>query len=234
MWQKDPGNSRSPAKNIRKTKSALRIAGIDLSGPKNLRNTSVAVLEYGHTLALLKLQKGLNDNQILELLKKLKVKVVSIDAPLSLPSEVWRPEDIYLREVLKNRGGSPRYVMAPTATFQMRSLTERGIKLKNLLEMNRIKVLETHPRASLLFLTKDADLAQNYKNKDRKKRKRARDRILELLRKHIDIGNFVLRDDHDIDALICAYVSFLASCSPEKLLQINEGFYVVAPEGTFS
>ncbi|GEM_PF-2344392 len=230
---RNPGNSKRPAETG-KNKSALRVAGIDLSGPKNLRNTSVAVLEYRRAPRLLKLQKGLNDNQILELLRKLKVRIVSIDAPLSLPAEVWRPEDLYLREVLKNRGGSPRYVMAPTATFQMRSLTERGIKLKNLLEMNLIKVIETHPRASLLSLTMDIDLARNYKNRDRKKRKRARDRIMELLRKHIDIGNFVLCDDHDVDALICAYVSFLLTCSPERLLKISEGFYVVAPEGTFS
>ncbi len=210
-------------------------AGIDLSGPKNLKNTYLAILAGTAKPTLICLDSGLSDEQLKSILGKYNAEIVAIDAPLSKPRGTFRKCDTVLRSMLKNYSSTfPRYVMPPLSTFQMRALTERGIRLKRILA-SCIKVLETHPRASLLFMTGMTDIVSKYKGENPAERKVAIAKITDILGKLVDFSDNIELNDHGIDAIVSAYVAFLYCSRRDLLLNLQKRpeFWVISPEARF-
>ncbi|MEM2977906.1 MAG: DUF429 domain-containing protein [Candidatus Hadarchaeales archaeon] len=117
--------------------------GLDLAGvPKN--PSGVALLR-GHTL---RTSLVYEDQEIEELCKWERVKLLAVDAPLSLPDRgSLRPSDLLLIRM--------GFRVFPPTFSGMRSLTLRGISLKHELGRRGIEVIEVHPRTSgrILFGT---------------------------------------------------------------------------------
>ncbi len=136
------------------------------------------------------------DKEILEEVRKVKPKVVAIDAPLALPK--GRPglgkkysKFGHLRECDKQllKMGIKFF---PITLGPMRKLTQRGIKLKKKLEKEGFEVIETYPGGVQDIL------------------KISRKKNLEKLRKGLErIGIKGLKKDvseHELDAVTCALV----------------------------
>jgi predicted nuclease with RNAse H fold len=122
------------------------IVGIDLAGsPK--RNTGICALR-GLTVTTFATVHA--DDEILRFVDAIRPDLIAVDAPLNLPpgrrsleernAEHFRPCD---RELLK-RG----IRFFPITLGPMRSLTERGIRLKNLLVERGYGVIEIYPGAA--------------------------------------------------------------------------------------
>jgi len=124
----------------------LRIAGVDLAGSPG-RNTGICLLR-GLTMASIATVHS--DEEILAFIEREHPVLVAIDAPLSLPpgrtsleernGEHFRPCD---RELLK-RG----IRFFPITLGPMRSLTMRGIRLKEILIRLGHEVIEIYPGAA--------------------------------------------------------------------------------------
>jgi predicted nuclease with RNAse H fold len=121
------------------------IAGIDLSGPSNHKDTALALLDNGE----IELISNLSDSEILEIIRDRGVTALGIDAPLSY-SETGgnRPSDTELRRLLNGGGYKGIGVMAPTFN-RMIYLTARGIRLSRLLQNHSSvsPIFEVHPGA---------------------------------------------------------------------------------------
>ncbi len=135
----------------------MHIVGIDLSGPRNIADTCVAVftpldseLRFGHSL------ERADDRAIyglIDALGKLDDVVVGIDAPLSYnPGGGDRPSDRELRLQVQRRG---RVGVMPPTLIRMVYLTLRGIALTRMLESLRpqlaVRIVEVHPGAAMLL-----------------------------------------------------------------------------------
>lgn len=131
-----------PGKKIKTT----LVVGVDLAGSSR-RNTGICLLK-GMTVTLYATVQS--DDEILAFIETAQPDIVAIDAPLNLPpgrksleeraGEHFRPCD---RELLKR---SIRFF--PITLGPMRSLTTRGIKLKELLTQRGYKVIEIYPGAA--------------------------------------------------------------------------------------
>lgn len=129
----------------RKNKTTMAV-GVDLAGNPR-RNTGICLLK-GLTVASCATVHS--DDEILAFIEAALPDVVAIDAPLSLPpgrkfiedrrGEHYRPCD---RELLK-RG----IRFFPITLGPMRSLTTRGIRLKERLAERGHKVIEIYPGAA--------------------------------------------------------------------------------------
>lgn len=129
------------AKNTRRT-----VVGIDLAGsPK--RNTGICALRG---LSVTRSATVYADEAILRFIDDIHPDLIAVDAPLNLPpgrrslddrnAEHFRPCD---RELLK-RG----IRFFPITLGPMRSLTERGIRLKKIIEARGYDVIEIYPGAA--------------------------------------------------------------------------------------
>jgi predicted nuclease with RNAse H fold len=129
-----------------KRKVSACIVGIDLAGsPK--RNTGICSLT-GMTIR--SYATVYSDDEIISFIDKAQPEIVAIDAPLNLPpgrkniedqnDEHFRPCD---RELLKRK-----IRFFPITLGPMRSLTVRGIRLKNVLQRKGYKVIEMYPGAA--------------------------------------------------------------------------------------
>jgi len=117
-------------------------AGVDLAGVPR-RPTGLCILKG------LKAKTSLlySDEEILNYIKKEKPDLVAIDAPLTLPpgrksidertGSHFRPCD----EELRRR----KIPFFPITLGSMRGLTERGIRLRSLLEADGFRVVEIYP-----------------------------------------------------------------------------------------
>ncbi|MGH7274392.1 MAG: DUF429 domain-containing protein, partial [Nitrospiria bacterium] len=132
----------SPGK---KRKTTL-VVGVDLAGsPK--RNTGICLLKGMTVTSCVTVY---SDDEILAFIEKAVPDIIAIDAPLNLPpgrksleertGEHFRPCD---RELLK-RG----IRFFPMTLGPMRSLTLRGIRLKELLTQRGDEVMEIYPGAA--------------------------------------------------------------------------------------
>lgn len=121
------------------------IAGIDLAGPKNHKDTAMAIID-NKTITI---KSNLSDLDIYDLIIKCKISDLGIDAPLSY-SETggYRKSDSELRSFLNSRGFKKIGVMAPTFS-RMIYLTSRGIRLTRLLlHLDKTPcIYEAHPGA---------------------------------------------------------------------------------------
>jgi predicted nuclease with RNAse H fold len=194
----------------------MKAVGIDLAGVET-RPTGFCVLDgslNAHTYLLY------SDRQVIDMIEQITPDVVSIDAPLALPKD--RPS---LSAKYKNRSHlreCDRVLLKmgirffPVTLGPMRKLTQRGIKLRKILEGKGFKVIESFPGA-----------AQDLLGMPRKQKG------LEKLRKALvkygikgDIEEKTV-SDHELDAATSALVGLLylegnytAIGNPEEILMI--------------
>jgi predicted nuclease with RNAse H fold len=138
------------------------------------------------------------DKEILAKIRKILPKVVAIDAPLTLPpgrTSLEERNKVHLRacdrELLK------RHIkFFPLTLGPMRKLTERGMRLKRILEAENFLIMEAYPGG-----------AQDVLGIPRKQKG------LEKLKVGLDNlglkGLSNLMSDHELDAVTCAYVGKL-------------------------
>jgi predicted nuclease with RNAse H fold len=167
-----------------------QIAGIDL-GNKGSGNTALCFLK--NNKLYFKQTKKNEDEWILieELIKNYGIKLICMDAPLSLPGVYFNKEqyDDYLyRECDKAcKAMSPMFIGAFTA---------RAIQLKNLLEEKNIKVMEVYPKKLCEILN-----LQNYY--PAKKEKNIPQQLIHAISKIIPYQNSKINSMHEFDALLC-------------------------------
>lgn len=197
-------------------------AGLDLSSPRRKKKTCLALLDGN--LKLVELQCGLDDDGIESLLVSRTCIVLMIDAPLSLPDDTWREEDIKLRELLGEINPLyKRWVMPPLKLRGMESLTRRGISLYELLSPHMI-VGETHPRASLLFLLDDKKVVERYKGGGNEVIKRVEESLKNFLRFDRE-----LKTDDEVDAIVAALTAhyYIGNRERVRFLRRDEPVFVI-------
>jgi len=171
----------------------MKILGIDLAGSEK-RKTGICVLNE-------KLEANcfcvFKDKEILDLIEKERPDLIAIDAPLSLPKKrksLKRKSKIHFRECDKElwKFGIKFF---PITLGPMRKLTERGIRLRKILE-KKYKVIEVYPGA-----TQDI-LEIPRKQKGFKKLKKGLERLgIKILKKE--------PNGDELDAITCAFTGYL-------------------------
>lgn len=125
------------------------VAGIDLAGPTNHNDTSLAIIDDNNIY----IESDLSDSDIFRIVEDRSIKHIGIDAPLSYSENGgFRKSDGELRKLLNARGYTSIGVMAPTYS-RMIYLTSRGIRLSRLLSFTDKKadLYEVHPGAFYVF-----------------------------------------------------------------------------------
>ncbi len=179
--------------------------GIDLSASER-RDSGVCLMDNLSVRTF----RVLRDGEIIALAREFRPKLVAVDAPLSLPlsREGLRQCD---RELLK-RGVR----IFPVNFGAMKQLTERGMRLKALLEAEGFKVIEVFPGG-----------AQDVLGLPRKQRN------LSGLREGLrQLGLSGIKPDatHDeIDAVTAAYVGWLYLNGLAELVSDGQGGGIVMP-----
>ncbi|MEM3523149.1 MAG: DUF429 domain-containing protein, partial [Thermoproteota archaeon] len=118
-------------------------AGIDLAGVET-RPSGFAVLDESLSVETMILH---TDSEILREVSRFNPAVVAVDAPLSLPRgrvSLEERSSVHLRDCdreLLRRG----IRFFPVTLGPMRSLTERGIRLKKMLGSSGFRVIEVYP-----------------------------------------------------------------------------------------
>jgi len=171
----------------------MKILGIDLAGSEK-RKTGICILNeklVAHCFCIFE------DKEIIDLIEKEKPDLIAIDAPLSLPKErksLKRKSKIHFRkcdrELLKFK-----IKFFPITLGPMRKLTERGIKLRKILE-KKYCVIEVYPGA-----TQDI-LKIERKQRGLKKLKKGLENLgIKILKKN--------PNGDELDAITCAFTGFL-------------------------
>lgn len=160
----------------------MKVAGIDLSGPGNIADTYLVLLEErGTELHWVADLAGVDDQTIYRTLAGLGKNeriVIGMDAPLSYnPGGGDRASDRELRQLVSKKG---RAGIMPPTMIRMVYLTLRGIVLARMLETLKpdsdLHILEVHPGASMLLRNAPADQVANFKRESS-----ARSRLLQWL-----------------------------------------------------
>jgi len=171
----------------------MKIVGIDLSGSQK-RESGICVLNrklYAKTLILF------SDKEIVSFLEKEKPDLIAIDAPLSLPKgrkSLEKKSKIHFRKCDKELSNL-KIKFFPITLGPMRKLTERGIKLRKILE-KKFKVIEVYPGATQDIL------------KIPRKQKGEKKLFLGLKKIGIKIKNKKI-SHHELDAITCAFTGYL-------------------------
>jgi predicted nuclease with RNAse H fold len=171
----------------------MKILGIDLAGSEK-RKTGICILNeklIAHSFFVF------SDQEILNLIEKEKPDLIAIDAPLSLPKgrkSLKRKSKIHFRECDRELWKlGIRFL--PITLGPMRKLTERGIKLRKILE-KKYKVIEVYPGA-----TQDI-LKIPRKQKGLKKLKKGLENLgIKILKKN--------PNGDELDAITSAFTGFL-------------------------
>jgi predicted nuclease with RNAse H fold len=136
----------------------MRVIGIDLSGPRNVADTFVAVFEAaGDHLHFIKALEGADDQKVLAAVSnsgKGERVAIGIDAPLSYnPGGGDRDSDRELRRLVLEKGRG--IGILPPTMIRMVYLTLRGVALTRALESSRPqydgRIVEVHPGACMLL-----------------------------------------------------------------------------------
>jgi predicted nuclease with RNAse H fold len=194
----------------------LSIVGLDLAGVET-RPTGFCILKNLAAETCL----FYTDKEIVAKIVTCSPRIVAIDAPLCLPpgrKSIEEKTSVHLREsdrALLKMG----IKLFPITLGPMRKLTERGIHLKNVLEAQKLTVIEAYPGG-----------AQDVLGIPRKQKGVEKLRIgLE----NLGISRLDSKmSDHELDAVTCAYVGklFLEG----KAISYGESNQtVVMPKGTF-
>ena len=126
----------------------MKAVGIDLAGVET-RPTGFCVLDEKLNAQTFLLH---SDRQVIKMIEQVTPDVVSIDAPLALPKD--RPS---LSAKYRNRSHLRECDKAllkmgikffPVTLGPMRKLTQRGMKLRKILEGKGFKVIESFPGAA--------------------------------------------------------------------------------------
>ncbi|MFH8109711.1 MAG: DUF429 domain-containing protein [Candidatus Aenigmatarchaeota archaeon] len=191
----------------------MKVVGIDLAGSEK-RETGFCILDES-----LKAETSIlfTDKEIIEEVEKVKPKVISIDAPLALPkgrpslSKKYKNYP-HLRECDKEllKMGIKFF---PITLGPMRKLTERGIRLKKILEKKGFEVIETFPGAA-------QDLLKIPRRKEKEKLRKGLIKLgIKGIKKNVS--------EHELDAITCALVgklylegNYLAIGDKEEVLMI--------------
>jgi predicted nuclease with RNAse H fold len=169
------------------------VVGIDLAA-KQQRDTGICILSSRACLKLVR-----EDEAIFNEIKaaKPKPKLIAIDAPLTMPvGRCCFKQDCKCRTQGKNLRQADKeliskgYRVFPPGFAWMKDLTERGVKLRERLEKYRVKVIEVHPRSSLLALNWNEANVNEY-----------------LWKK--GYREVKVKNKHEFDALICAITALL-------------------------
>ena len=194
----------------------MSIIGLDLAGVETRPTGFCSLTEMKVETCLV-----YTDIEIIEKTLRAKPKIVGIDAPLCLPpgrKSIQEKTNIHLRE-------SDRELLKmgiklfPITLGPMRKLTERGIRLKNMLEAQNLTLIEVYPGG-----------AQDILGIPRKQR--GLQKLLEGLKKLGMEGLNSQMSDHELDAVTCAYVGKLfLERKAVTYGAINQG--IVMPKGTF-
>jgi hypothetical protein len=171
----------------------MSIIGLDLAGVETRPTGYCRLLGMNVETSLI-----YKDKEILAKIRKFCPRVIAIDAPLSLPpgrKTIEERNGQHLRECdreLLKRG----IKFFPVTLGPMRKLTERGMKLKKILEKENFSALEAYPGG-----------AQDVLGIPRKQKG------LENLRAGLENlglkGLSSAMSDHELDAVTCAYVGKL-------------------------
>src|SRR5689334_120141 len=148
----------------------MKIAGIDLSGPRNFADTClVSFEERGEEIHLIEVRDGADDDQILDVISGFGQNeriVIGIDAPLSYnPKGGDRRSDSELRRLVHAQGGHVG-IMPPTL-IRMVYLTLRGLHVTRLLEALKpqydLGIVEIHPGACMILRGADPGDVRTFK-----------------------------------------------------------------------
>jgi predicted nuclease with RNAse H fold len=171
----------------------MKILGIDLAGSEK-RKTGICILDEklrANSLFLFK------NSEILDLIEREKPDLIAIDAPLTLPKgrkSLKKRSKIHFRKCDKELW-KLKIKFFPITLGPMRKLTERGIKLRKILE-KKYKVIEVYPGA-----TQDI-LKIPRKQKGLKKLKKGLEKLgIKILKKNLN--------GDELDAITCAFTGFL-------------------------
>ena len=148
----------------------MRIIGVDLAGPCNVRDTAVVWLrEEGGILELEGSEGSSEDATLFALTRELAASgevAVGLDAPLSYnPGGGDRPADASLRKIVTGAGLSSGSVMTPTMT-RMAYLALRGVVVARGLEAvasANARIVEVHPGAAMVLRGAPAKLVRGLK-----------------------------------------------------------------------
>jgi len=160
----------------------MKVVGFDLSGPSNIADTYLVVLEeQGAELKFINVVEGADDQRIFRTISDLGKNdriVIGMDAPLSYnPGGGDRASDRELRQLVLKKGSVG--IMPPTM-MRMVYLTLRGIVLARMLETLKpdfdLRIVEVHPGASMLLRNAPANEVANFKRE-----RSARSRLLQWL-----------------------------------------------------
>lgn len=187
------------------------IIGLDLAGVKT-RPSGFCVLEK----MKVKTRSVYDDEEIIQSIEEIKPEIIAIDAPLSLPpgrKNIEQKTNTHFRECDKELLRR-RIKFFPITLGPMRKLTERGIRLKNILKNKGFKVIEVYPGA-----------AQDIWDIPRKQR--GIEKLMNGLKKTGIKGLNNRMNDHELDAVTCALVGkhFLEG-KAEILGTINNGIII--------
>lgn len=159
------------------------VIGIDLSGPRNIADTCLALFEQqAEALYLRRVIHEASDRAIFDVVSdagNAGPVVVGIDAPLSYnPGGGDRPSDSELRRLALAKG---RVGIMPPTLIRMVYLTLRGVALTRMLESMapsiQLRIVEIHPGASMLLRGAPANDVASFKRDTP-----ARRRLLEWMR----------------------------------------------------
>lgn len=121
----------------------MKIVGIDLAGVET-RPSGFCVLDEKMNTETHILY---SDKEIIKEVERIRPRVVAVDAPLSMPkgrTSLKRRSKIHLRECDRELLRM-KIKFFPITLGPMRKLTERGIKLKKILEWKGFSVIEVYP-----------------------------------------------------------------------------------------
>ena len=175
------------------------VAGLDLAAKEN-RPSGLAIAKDNIVIMV---SKVYSDEEILDTILKHDVKVVAVDAPLS-HARTYRKVDLEMKRKGLN--------VLPPGWRTMKPLVDRAIALKDKLNENGVKVIETHPRSTLK--------TSGYKNG------------MSLISTHLTIEPYVLNklSKDEIDALICLLVAYYYVKGDIEKIEADDGVIYLLPK----
>jgi predicted nuclease with RNAse H fold len=191
----------------------MSIIGLDLAGVETRPTGYCKLLEMEVETSLI-----YTDAEILTKIRQIAPKIVAIDAPLSLPpgrKSLEERDGNHLRECdreLLKRG----IKFFPVTLGPMRKLTERGIRLKIILEEENFSSIEVYPGG-----------AQDVLGIPRKQK--GLEKLKAGLEKLGIKGLTNEMSDHELDAVTCAYVGKLFL--EEKVVIYGKPDGIIMPNG---
>jgi predicted nuclease with RNAse H fold len=180
------------------------VAGVDY-GAKLSGNTAVAILKKGKVELFKTKVKENADDFIVEVLTKHQVKMVFIDAPLSLPRSYQGIKEETVPEFFYRQCDKETGAMSP---LFLGGLTARAIALKYCLNRKEIEVYETYPSYLCRLL-----------NIERVKTADGVFEIFHRIKNELNglFGNIEPQTIHEIDALLALY-SAIRFCQQQHVV----------------